>query len=112
MMKEPPTESEILSIIRRLAEAPERVDASKQARSDMMAHNLRLDDVCEAIIESIDAKARFKAVTLHSFQDRVGQTAWEVKPRINDMLFYIKITLDDQGGPNETLVILSCHPDH
>jgi len=42
----------------------------------------------------------------------VGQPAFEMKPRINGTLFYLKATLCDLGEPDEYMLILSAHPDH
>lgn len=100
------------ALIKRLAGNPDGVWTSAQARSDMRAHNLRLDGVCELIVEWIDAGERVKPTTLHSFSNRAGQDAWEMKPRIEGVLYYVKVTVDDRGGPGESLGILSCHPDH
>ncbi len=105
-------DQDTIALIRRLACCPEGVWTSAQVRSDMRAHNLRLDGVCEVIVEWIDAGERVKPTVLHSFAGRAGQPAWEMKPRINDDLFYVKVTVDDRGGPSESLGILSCHPDH
>jgi hypothetical protein len=103
---------EVTALLKRLAEAPGRVLVSRQARSDMMAYNLRLEDVCDAIVDWIDAQERVKPTTLHSSKGRVGQAAWEIKPRFNGILFYLKLTVDDRDDPDEALVVLSCHLDH
>lgn len=100
------------ALLRRLAETSDRVSVSRQARSDMMAYNLRLEDVCDAILELIDTGGRVKPTALHSFSDRVGQAAWEIKLRLNEILFYTKLTVDDRDGPDEVLLVISCHPDH
>ena len=101
-----------VALIRRLVLDRNKAWISKQARSDMLAHNLTLDDVCDAIIGWIDEGELVKPKVLHSFADRVGQRAWEMKPRIDGVLFYLKVTIDEEGMPGEALGILSCHPDH
>lgn len=101
-----------IALIRRLASDVSRVWFSAQARSDMQAHNLRPADVCDAVVEWIDAGERVKPTVLHSCKDRTCQEAWEMKPRLNRVLFYLKVTMDDRDGPGESLGILSCHPDH
>ncbi|OQZ05737.1 MAG: hypothetical protein B6D36_08645 [Planctomycetes bacterium UTPLA1] len=105
-------DSDTIALIRRLAAAPDGVWTSKQAGSDMRAHNLRVDGVCEDIVKWIDAGERVKPTVLHAFKDRVGQAAWEMKPEINGVRFYLKVTVDDRDAPGESLGILSCHPDH
>ena len=42
-----------------------------------------------------------------------GQTAYEMKPRINNILFYIKVALVELGGiPNGGLLLISVHPNN
>lgn len=105
-------DSDTIAILRRLAEVPESVRRARQVQSDLVARGLQVGDVCQAIVDWIDAEGRVKPVTLHSFGGRVGQAAWEMKPRINGVLFYVKVTIDDRGGPEECLALLSAHPDH
>lgn len=111
-MPPPAADQDTIALIRRLASAPNDVWTSSQARSDMQAHNLRLDEVCDVIVGWIDDAERVKSTVLHSSKGRVGQAAWEMKPRINGVLFYLKVTVDDRGRPGESLGVLSCHPDH
>ena len=105
-------DSDTIALLRRLAEAPEAVRRAKQVQSDLLAHGLQVPDICQAIADWIDAGERVKPTILHSFAGRVGQAAYEMKPRINGVLFYIKVTIDDRGGPEECLALLSAHPDH
>ena len=53
---------------------------------------------------------RVKKVTLKG--KHAGQAAFEMKPRIENSLFYLKVTLCDLGDANEYLLIVSAHPDH
>lgn len=105
-------DSDTIALLRQLAEAPRAVRPSPQTQSDLMAHALKVKDICQAIVDWIDAGERVKPTVLHSFAGRVGQAAYEMKPRINGVLFYIKVTIDDRGGPEECLALLSAHPDH
>lgn len=101
-----------IALIRRLVETPRAVLPSRQAQSDLMAHGLKVQDVCQAIADWIDAGERVKPTKLHSFAGRVGQLAYEMKPRLGGVLYYIKVVIDDRGGSAECLVLLSAHPDH
>ncbi len=78
----------------------------------MMAHNLTRQDVADTIVEWIDAGGRVKPTVLHSFRDRQGETAYEMKPKIGGTTWYIKVCIEDRDGPDEGLALLSTHPDH
>lgn len=102
----------IVQEIRRLASDPTRVQTIKQATLDMLGQHLTIDDVCDKIIEWIDAGERVKPTTIHSFPDLQGEPAYEMKPRMNNLLFYIKVALVELGNPDERMLLLSVHPDH
>lgn len=101
-----------VAMLRRLALKPGEAYVAKQVWSDLMAHRLTIADVCDAIIEAIDAGERVKPTLLHSFKGRVGQPAYEIERRIGDKVFYLKVAVDDPGGPGEHLAVLSVHPPH
>lgn len=111
-MPQPSVDPDTRQLLRRLAEATKFNFVSKQARSDLMARNLTRADVADAIVEWIDAGERVKPVVLHSFGGRVGQEAYEMKPRIGQSKFYVKVSIDDRDGANEGLALLSVHMDH
>lgn len=96
--------------IRRLASDTAKVRVTKTAEYDLLAHHLTKDDICDEVIAWIDSGGRIKKVTLRG--QHAGRAAFEMKPRINNVLFYIKLTVCDLGGPVEYLLIVSAHPDH
>lgn len=98
--------------IRRLAADTGRVRLTKTAQYDLMAHRLTKADVCDEIIGWIDRGESVKEVVLHNFPNLVGQPAYELKPRMKNMLFYIKVTLVELGQPGEYMLVISTHPDH
>ncbi len=98
------------SEIRRLASDPTLVRTTRTVEFDLMGHNLTKSDVCEEIIEWIVSGERVKATTLHTVPELIGERAFEMKPRMNDRLFYIKVTFQKSEG--QVLLILSCHPNH
>jgi hypothetical protein len=102
----------IVQEIRRLASDPTRVQTTTQASWDMLGQHLTIDDVCDKIIEWIDAGQRVKPTTIHSLSPLKGQPAYEMKPRINNILFYIKLALVELGNPEERILLISAHPDH
>lgn len=105
-------DADTIAEIRRLAADPALVTLSKTAEYDLLAHHLTKDDLCDEIIAWIDAKERVKPTTLHSFGTLVGQSAFEMKPRINGQLFYIKVALLQLTEPEESMLVISAHPDH
>ncbi len=98
--------------IRRLAADESRVRLSKTAQYDLMAHGLTKADVCDEIIDWIDNGKPVREVTVHSIPSLLGQPAYQIKPRMRTMLFYVKITLVELGQPGEYMLVISAHPDH
>jgi hypothetical protein len=102
----------IVKEIRRIASDPTRVLPFRTAKWDMVVHGLTTDDVCDTIIEWIDAGGRVKPTLLHTIPEFKGTSAYELKPRINSILFYIKVMLQEVGSSGERMLLLSVHPDH
>lgn len=98
--------------IRRLAADLSRVRLTKTVQFDLMAHRLTKAEVCDEIIAWIDRGDAVKEVVLHSFSGLVGQSAYEIKPRMRNTLFYIKVTLVELGTLGEFMLVISTHPDH
>lgn len=105
-------DSHTVQEILRLASDPSNVLVSRQANSDLLAWRLTKEDVCDKIVEWIDAGERVKPTTLHSYPDFEGEPAYEMKPRIKNMLFYLKVALVELGEPDEYMLLISTHPDH
>ncbi|MBM4091487.1 MAG: hypothetical protein FJ276_18985 [Planctomycetes bacterium] len=101
-----------LAEIGRLAADPTRVRLTTTVQFDLMAHRLTKADVCDEIIAWIDRGDAVKEVALHGFPGLVGQSAYEIKPRMRNTLFYIKVTLVELGKPGEYILVVSAHPDH
>ena len=53
-----------------------------------------------------------KPTVLHTIPQFQGMPAYEMKPRINSILFYIKVMLQEVGSSDERMLLLSVHPDH
>jgi hypothetical protein len=98
--------------IRRLASDLTKVRVTKGVELSLLAHHLTKADVCDAIVDCIDAGERVKPTTLHSFPGLQRQAAFEVKPFINNTRFYIKVTLIHLHQTDEHLLVLSAHPDY
>ena len=105
------TEEERLQI-RRLAFRLECVSLAKQVVSDLLSYGLTKADVCDEIVAWIDAGERVKTTVLHSFSGPVGQRAFELKPRIDDRIYYVKVTIQVSAETEELLLVLSTHLNH
>ena len=99
-----------LAEIRRLACDLSKVQITATAKYDLMGHGLTTEEVCNEIVNWIDSDQEVKKVILKG--KHAGQVAFELKPRIDDVLFYIKVTLCDLGEMDENLLVISAHPDH
>ena len=100
-------EPETIKDIRRLASDPEKVMVTKTVEYDLLASNLTK---CDEIARYVDSGARVKLTILHG--THAGQTAYEMKPRIDGRLFYIKVTFISLSEPEEYMLLISAHPDH
>ncbi len=101
----------VVAEIRRLASDPQRVMITRTAQFDLVARHLTKDEICQVIIEWIDSGERIKPTTIHSFSGLQGQQAFELKPRIQGIVFYIKVALVEWQQPGEYLLLISAHPD-
>ncbi|OAI47800.1 hypothetical protein AYO44_08885 [Planctomycetaceae bacterium SCGC AG-212-F19] len=99
-----------LADIRRLASDPTKVRVTKTVMYDLLARHLTKEDICDEIIAWIDSGEPVKKVTLRG--EHAGQAAFEMKPRIDKSLFYLKVTLCELGDPGESMLLLSAHLDH
>ena len=99
-----------LADIRRLASDPSKVELTTTAKFDLMGTELTKDDLCEEIVAWIDNEERVKKVSLRGAH--AGKAAYEMKPRINKSLFYLKLTLCELGESDEYMLVISAHPDH
>lgn len=111
-MAETTATSEETTEIRRLASDPKTVKTIKTVEFDLMGYGLTKSDICEEIVAWIDAGESVKVATLHTVPGMLGQRAFVLKPRINDRLFYIKVTFQKSQNTDQLLLILSSHPDH
>jgi len=83
---------------------------TKTVEYDLMGHNLTKDDICNEIIQHINDGERVKPTVMRG--RHAGQTAYEITPRINDQLFYIKVLLIELEEPGEHMLLISAHPSH
>ncbi len=86
------------------------VKITKTVQYDLLAAELAKDEVCQKIVVWIENGERLKKVTLRG--EHGGQAPFEMKPRLKDVLFYLKVTVCESGEPDEYMLIVSAHPDH
>jgi hypothetical protein len=96
--------------IRRFATEPALVRVTKTVQVDLLGCELTKEDVCEEIVAWIDSGQRVKKVILRGQHE--GTPAYEMKPRIHDTLFYLKVALCDLESRAEHMLLISAHPDH
>ena len=58
----------------------------------------------------IDDGQRVKKVALRG--QHASAPAFEMIPRINHTLYYTKVALCEWGEPDESMLLISAHPDH
>ena len=96
--------------IRRFAADSSSVRVTRTTQYDLLAHGLTKNEICGAIVAWIDAGERIKKVVLRG--QHAGLPAFEMKPRISNTLYYLKVTLGGVGVPDEYMLLISAHPDH
>ena len=80
------------------------------AQYDLMGAPLTKFGVCEAICQWIAGGGEVEQDATDRAIGHEGETHYVVKPRIDDVNYYIKIGIADLDGPRECLVLISAHP--
>jgi hypothetical protein len=96
--------------IRRYAAEPAAVRITRTAEYDLLGRGMTKDDICAEIVSWIDSGERIKKVVLRGLHE--GVPAFEMKPHIDNALFYLKVALCDTDGPGAYMLLISAHPDH
>jgi hypothetical protein len=104
-----PDANELADVLR-LASDPTKVELTTTAKYDLMGAGLTKDDLCEEIVAWIDGGESVKKVTLRGAH--AGKAAYEIKPRINKSVFYLKLTLCEIGESDEYMLVISAHTSH
>jgi hypothetical protein len=105
-------DAQSIAMIRRLALKPDAIWVAPTVVYDLMGYNLTIDYICDAMIEWLDEGERVKPTVIKNIPGRIGQPAFEMKPRIDGRIWYIKVAIDDPGGVDERMAMLSAHVDH
>ena len=102
---------EAVGSIRAFAKGGQAV-VGRDAKWGLMSWSLTTADICAAIVAHIDAGERVKPTTIHSFPGHVGEPAYEMKPRIDGVLFYVKVRIIELEDAQRQLLVMSVHPDN
>jgi len=104
-----PADTQSLARIYDLAGSPDKVGTTSTAEYDMMGRDLTKHDVCEILRDWIDQKKPVRQTTMTGKD--AGTPGYEIKPTINDVLFYIKVIVRAPNTADESLYIISVHPN-
>ena len=104
-------DSQTRALIRSLASQPERVETDRHATGNMLAWQLSLEDVCDAICEWIDSGERVKPTVVKTHPKAlVGMAAYDLSPvQISSHRYYIRLTIYRPDQSQDTLLIVSVH---
>ena len=92
-----------------LASDPDKVGTTSTVEYDMMGRGLTKHDVCDILRDWIAQGNEVRKTTMMG-QD-AGAPGYEIKPTIDNVLFYIKVIVRHPGTPDEMLYIVSVHPN-
>ncbi|MCX5682815.1 MAG: hypothetical protein NT049_03925 [Planctomycetota bacterium] len=92
-----------------LANDPDKVGTTGTVEYDMMGRGLTKHDVCDILRDWIAQGNEVQQTTMRG-QD-AGAPGYEIKPTINNVLFYIKVVVRYPDTPDEMLYIVSVHPN-
>jgi len=92
-----------------LAGEPDKVGTTSTVEYDMVGRGFTKHEVCDILRDWIAQGNEVRQTTM-SGKD-AGAPGYEIKPTINNVLFYIKVILRHPGTPDEMLYIVSVHPN-
>ena len=108
-MARQPTDPQSIQRIRVLAGDPDKVGTTKMAEYDIMGRGLTKHEVCDILRDWIAQGNEVRQTTM--IGKDAGAPGYEIRPTINNVLFYIKVILRHPGTPDEMLYIVSVHPN-
>ena len=105
-------DSEIKNEILRLSKHPEKVRITQSAYYDMMGLGLKKFDVCDAICEWINKGKDVHIIITKDAKGHIGKPAYVMKPEINGIKCYVKVSIQNIQKTDESLLIISTHVEH
>ncbi|MBN1123366.1 MAG: hypothetical protein JXA82_00065 [Sedimentisphaerales bacterium] len=103
-------DSKIVKLIYKLASDPSRVRSTQRAYYDMLAYNLTITGLCEAIQQWIDAGETVIEDVTQEAQSHIGKPIYIMKPRIEGQEIYLKLGIEKDPKTGEYMLIISSHP--
>jgi hypothetical protein len=96
-------------LLRALAADPAKASATKRATYDLMAHDLTVADVCDALWHWLVDGRPVTRTTMHG-QDS-GEPAYEIWPELAGRRFYCKFLIRGEPILKQLMLVVSAHPD-
>jgi len=98
--------------ILQLSQNPENVRTTKTAIYDMMGLHLTKYDVCEAISDWINKGEEVQIIITKHANGHIGEPQYAMKPEINKIKCYIKVSIKKNTTSENNLLIISAHEPH
>jgi hypothetical protein len=102
---------EVREKIRRLASNPEKVILSGKAAYGLMCTSLAKLGVCDEICEWIDKNQAIREQETTEPPEHAEKPVYVIKPKIDGVIYYIRLGIDEANILSERLIIISVHPD-
>ncbi|HOO56568.1 MAG TPA: hypothetical protein PLN69_07080 [bacterium] len=103
--------NKIIKAIRKCALNPDKVRVTDRARASMVSLRFTKNEVCEAIVDWIDAKKAIEQdISYHEIY--AGQKLYIMKPKIGEAQRYVKVSLLENDGKFYIMRIVSAHENN
>lgn len=110
-MKKKAASVETVERIRKLAEEPGSVRLTEKAKWGLMGSSLTKLGLCNEIANWIASGEVLRETTTTEPPEHSGKVVYFLKPRIDKVLYYIRLGIEEYGSGNERLLVISMHPD-
>lgn len=103
--------NETILKIRKLAEDPGNVRLTDKAKWGLMGSPLTKLGLCNEIVNWVNSGQNFREGVTTEPPEHKGKVFYTFKPRIEGVLYYIRLSIEEDETKNEWLLIISMHPD-
>jgi hypothetical protein len=102
-------DSKIVQLIYRLAGDSSQVRTTERAYYDMLAYEITVEGVCEAIREWIETGNDIIEDITQISQSHIGKPIYIMKPKINKQNIYLKVGIGMNPKTREYMLVISAH---
>lgn len=102
-------DSKTIQLIYKLAGDPSRVETTSSVYYDMLAYNLTINGLCEAIREWIDTGNPVVEDVTRIARPHIGKPHYIMKPKIEKWERYLKVGIKNDPNTGEYMIIISSH---